>query len=585
MRWLNAIILIALACKSECVPKNVSFDLVINRFLKQSPHQILIFRDEKSDFTESTQTDLIFEKIIQQVPTVTTSVNKTLESKQSQKITDNHNVSNSDLYVILENLQNLTTKKIKNKLIAISESNSLSPRAKCLVIIIGDSSTSEIIKLTKLLIDAWLLKFLDLTILLNDSVIFYYNPFFEIYHKKDIFFDELFPDKLNNMNGYKIKSFVYNFPPIIEFSNTSNGISVDGIFYGFSKLASEALKFQFDYFLIPKIFKFPVNSFDVSNIPQLLGVQMTKYHRRGKILYGRVVEGFNMHLIVPIFLRNPNTAEIYLTVIVHSCLTASIITIILIMIKYFKFTSNLWSPLYVFALILGVTVHKKALKLCERLIFVGLAILSIQYSSSIFAIFSDDSVVKNEEIVFNALEEIKYPSFPLYASKSFFRGEKNYYDDIISYLKAYYIPMEHEEQCYKKLVAQKDRFCFYSDLYARYMMQKHRNPDNSLAMKIAEPMILGDFGVFIYAKGSPFMKKFDKKFQQIFEASLQYLTPLAKNYLEAKKATKESDIIFKSTNDIGSQLIIFTIGCILGILAFIFEFIWRMIELKKKFLN
>lgn len=164
--------------------------------------------------------------------------------------------------------------------------------------------------------------------------------------------------------------------------------------------------------------------------------------------------------------------------------------------------------------------------------------------------------------------------------KSYFQNNFDDEDDIISSLVAHARPIDFPEDCYKKLVIKKDRFCFNSANLARYMIQKYRNPDKSAAMKIAQPVVVGDFLAHIYAPGSPYMKKFEVKFQQVFESGLHDSIFHRKQLFDANGKSNNQEISFEPINSINNQLIIFTIGCVISIFAFIFEIIYFMFKIR-----
>lgn len=416
----------------------------------------------------------------------------------------------------------------------------------------------------------------------NNPIIFNYNPFFKRYQQNNVVdAEQLFPDKLKNMNGHKIRVILYNKPPKIEFVNKSNEIEIEGINSANWKLTSAALNFTFDFVEIQNyevsvsyiLKKIETDEIDTNLNSHILGTQLTDPYKKGTFLFGKIVREAEICLIVPILYTNRNRFDIFFNIMIHSSITALIIIITAIVVKLCKFNPLTWTPFYIFALLFGITVHKKPLKCFERLVYIILVFLYVHYSSCTFAIFSDRDVIKNEEINYNALEEIKHPTFPIYMSPSFFHNENNYEEDIIHNLKSHSIPLEPQTKCYKELADRKDRFCLNSVIYAKYMIQRFRNPDNSSAMKIARPIFLSDFFVFIFTKGSQYINKFNKKFQQVLESGLQDSVPHAKKYFDDRKKSKDPLIVFETRNNTTYQLIIFLIGCSFSIISFVVELI------------
>lgn len=247
MYWIGKIILFFTLCgsKSTILHKNSFLDTIANKILELDVSLVYFWNSETS-----TQSNLIYEKITSNVLTVSIDTN---ETKVSYNNPNNLvKILHSGLLVMIRSFQNFNADKIRNDLYSIARLNSSLPRAKFLIILIGDGDSRSLdFDSEKLLIDAWDLKFLDISMLTvnnsYDSTILSYNPFFKKHQRSSLSSGELFPDKLQNMNGNKIKTIIFNKPPHIEFVNKSNKLMIRGINSGFLKLTSEALNFAFDY--------------------------------------------------------------------------------------------------------------------------------------------------------------------------------------------------------------------------------------------------------------------------------------------------------------------------------------------------
>lgn len=132
----------------------------------------------------------------------------------------------------------------------------------------------------------------------------------------------------------------------------------------------------------------------------------------------------------------------------------------------------------------------------------------------------------------------------------------------------------------KKFALQKVRFCFDSRLFAQHMIKKFCNPDKPLTMKIIQPTMHTDFLVNVFAKGSPYVKKFDEIFLQIFESGLQDSMRHGKKYLEVYEESKNPALMFRPSNDLRSQLLIFVTGCVSSTMIFVFELIFLWIKVR-----
>lgn len=432
--------------KSMCLPKNKTIDLVADKILEIKPSKISIFQSKENTSTNSIQLNPILKKIIQIIPTFIIDFKDTEALNRSPKdVLNTRTVLNTDLYITFEDSLNFRVEKIKNTLNFIAELNSQPPRPKFLVILIGNALSTQV-NLKMLFIDAWKLKFLDFSILMihdnEKSVIRYYNPFFKNYHRNDLLTGQLFPDKLTNMNGYIIKFLLFKSPPHMEFTNKSNIITVDGINHGFWLLTSGYLNFTFDYVNMDNNFiaysrseKFGKDGTDVLIGASLLGSQISSSYKKGDILFGKIVREAEISLIGPIFYVPVISSDIYLALITYFIVTTSIILWTMIVVKLGKLDNVIWSPFYVFGLLYGITVNKIPQKWFDRLVYLSLAVLSVKYASDVFSIFSDDEIEKAEEIVYDVFKEIRNPSFPIYMTSTYFRGEMKNYDEVIQNLK------------------------------------------------------------------------------------------------------------------------------------------------------
>lgn len=458
-RIVKILSLLVWAIESESLTKYGSFDQVIQKILDLNASQTCIIRNEES-IKVSDRFNLVFGKISSKIPTFMLDLNGTKTSNVSKKIENVRIGLRSPLYLILENLLDFNVQKTRNTLNTIAVLNSSPPRAKFLMILIGNSTSYEVDS-NKLLAEAWDLKFLDFSILIvnsiGNSMILDYNPFFERFHRKNLATGGLFPDKLENMNGHKIRIPLYSKPPHVEFVNYSNEISIDGVNYGFIRLTSAALNFSLDYvkmnndvsenYVFEKIEK---GDLVTSIIPYTIGMQLAPLYERG-VLIGKVVMEANMNLVGPIFNTNQQS-KVYMKIIIYLSLTSLIILIVMVIVKFSKQTSSFWTPLNVLALLFGITVPDRPLKWFQKLVYVTLAMVSIKYSSDFFAVFTDDDVVTNNEIIFDALEEIKKPSLPLYLLNTYFQNDVYYEDEVIQNLKEHSVLINDSKECFEREV-------------------------------------------------------------------------------------------------------------------------------------
>lgn len=542
---------------------------VVDKILELKLYQICIFK--------STENFIQYNLISEKIPTIIINPNDTKLFNDSRSLENIRNaLKNSDLHITVEREDNFDTHKIINSLNLLVELNPGPPRSKYLVILIANTKSTNV-NFKSLFRAAWSLKFLDFSILTLhnlDSKILTYNPFFNTHNRNNLSSASLFPDKLNNMNGFKLRTLLFNRPPHIELINST----INGFNYGFLKTTSQALNFQFQYVDINKthniadgtiLSKIESGDIDVSSITHLLGVQLKDVHRsNSSMLASRVVRGAKMTLTGPILhIHNPRS-RINLKIVAYSVLTASLILTIMVLLKTCKLSSNIWTPIYVFALLFGITVFKRPRKPLDKCIFAVLAVLSIQYSSEIFAVFTDNEVMSNDEIVYDALKEIQQPSLPIYYHKTYFQGELHHVDQVIRYLKAHSVSIDSLDECFRELSRFKNRFCFSTSIFAKHKIHKY----GATSMKILDPLVHRDFFVFVYAKASPYVRKFDQKYLRVYESGIAESMHHGRRYLEIYRRLKDAK--FEAVKSVWMPLVIFMAGCFFSAASFVFEFVY-----------
>lgn len=237
--------------------QNIFKDLKLN--------QAVIFTDYEKN--SSSKYDCLYEKIFSHFSATSinflkinqTGNNQTLQMKNFQ------NPRQSSIYVIIHGINSEKSKprKINNILNKLVEISPIKMRPKCLILHFDHnnflpSEAEEILQY------GWSLKFLDLTILRINSCnalidYFNYNPFkktFNTGYLKNK--NDLFPDKLVDVNKYPLKIPVFQFPPYLSF-RIKNGsvVNVKGEkYYKYLKTVAENFNFKLSFIVIETPQKF-----------------------------------------------------------------------------------------------------------------------------------------------------------------------------------------------------------------------------------------------------------------------------------------------------------------------------------------
>ena len=551
------------------------FDVVIDKVSELNMYQVTIFINSDS-VLNFPSLNLLYDKIVCQIPSISIDLNDKKDKKKDQliKLPTFSNPRKVNLFFIVQNEQEFHPEKVIEILDFLAERSTKSTRPKCILILFN--LNTSLVDLNKLLYHAWLLKFLDFIILIvnsnNETIFLDYNPFTKIYSQQNLTSkEELFPNKLKNMNGHAIYVPHYYSPPKIIASNSSNKISYSGVDYNFIDEISKSLNYSIRIVTVDNqnsikciidILRSGSSAITISPVTLLKAVSYRWDLNMGKALWSE-----NIGMTVPILYITKVTNLI--NIILYLSFSSVIILIVIITAKILQFTFAYWTVFYIFQILLGTSVEKRPNNGIEKLIYLCIALISIKYSSDTTAFFTDNKIIFQDEISFNALEQLNNPTLPMYANKAMV-GEimNNNVSKILQKLQWNTIKINSFIDCLEMIVLKKDRICIGPVVHIEYYIAKFRNPDKTPTIKLAKPFLMNDFAAFSYEKGSPFAEKFDAKFQQIVESGIQKIWKYQETYLNT---THKSEIIFLNNLRLSQLIIILSVGYLVSLIVFISE--------------
>lgn len=535
----------------------------------------------------SSNIDQICEKLTHQIPTFTISRNELNDIEDhltSNKTSRFRHLRDSSLYLLFESPHVNFFQEINNALNAIVNINPIAPRPRVLVVLLGDPDLFPI-NIKNLFDTAWSLKFLEFSVLKvkkNDEVLISdYNPFDQTYRETKLNLHSIFfPDKLQNMNKFNVTTINLDYLPYFTISKNSNGILGAGMDYGFWKIVSEHLNFIVDYLEFGKMIsdseildKLENNFFNITPITFLVGTEA--YGK--KVLRSSIIRTDEFGLIVPItyVVEFKNT----LKPLINLSIFAGLMLGLSVLASFFKFSPHLRSPIYIFQLLLGITVSTKPKKRVENIIYLNLILLSIHYSSNIIASFTDNEILAESEMDYDLLKEVKEPSMTGYMNRNFFSDIEG--DEVIRSIQKNFIKIDKGSECIRNQTKKKDRFCLSVSLYAKYHIDQNLSPDKKATVKIISPPLLQDFSAFFYEKGSPYAKKFDRKIKQILEAGIEKFCKFDQTCVKKQKEISANiNFSLNASSDIKQLMTVLVFGYIFSVLAFIVE--WVSMKSKNK---
>lgn len=544
-------------------------------------HHITIFRDYKLE--KDFKLDSFYPKIVNNNPTVIVDLIKIRETNRSNRtsvIPIFQNPRQITIYIILQSTNNSIN--INDTLHFLVEKSPISMRPKCLVVLSQTGSLTEDVA-KKILHDAWSLKFLDFSVLRINSyekpvIYMNYNPFTKKfnhgYFKNK---NDLFPDKLNNVNKYPFLIPAFNFPPYMIFQTlNSNVISFRGnapfvYLIAIVEKLNFALSFKFHqgetlgkeyYRAAASVAK---GETDVTPIRYHFSDHMLHLD----VLLGKVLEVSEWVMITPILLEY--TVDIPLETFIYVVSFVFIVATFSSSLRVLKLKSKQWSLLNLFGVLIGMGISQPT-KNAERIIFITLAVLSIVYTGDFFSTLADIKVSGTER-EFNTYEDINKLKIPVYTT-----GPKEIYDIEFQEKILFHKIMFDYKDCLNKSIYTRNAICVMDLRTAVYVISNNLNTEGKRILKIPVISIDKDFVGFLHKKASPFAEKFNRLIQQMIEFSV---FPDRKVYKTELHSVTDESLVNDETIIKTALSILFT-GSIIASIAFIYE-LYNFIKTLKKY--
>lgn len=503
---------------------------ILNRFARESyPYQIVIFSNNKS-CRNATFQDFIFHAIPFEVPRILIDYAdiKYSGDNRSLRLPVLQNPRSSTLYVIVENddKDGAYSKRTFDMLNLFVEFSPLPSKPKCLMIFLSENTLLDN-TLRNILLRAWALKFLDFSIIKFNSdygaVVYNYNPFTRSCSVND--FKErvdIFPDKLQNMNGYPIKLAVYNDSYFLNVKqNSENQTEVEGISYPFFDIFSRKLNFTMTFSiykpynyssLLDNLFKKLENN-EIHAIPITMMSNTFLYGNNHGI--GRAIVESKLVMIVPIL--PVSKVRIAPVILVYLFIFIIMKFILTVAVLFLKLPPKNWQMLNLFGMLLGMNSQYRPQKLVEKIIFLTVAFLSMKYSSDILVKLVSYVDLVSEEQPFNTFEDIIESKLPIYGMKLMI--EK--IEELPQAIKSKILYKASAFDCVKIVNENKSAICIAPCVMAKLLVEMYGRRNGIPIMKIAGPTFNQDYAAFPFERSSPFMERIDSITQRILESGMK----------------------------------------------------------------
>lgn len=548
-----------------------SLNMTVNT-VKENAQQIVIFVDENNSKNQIQQQHFI-QKLESEVSTtlLTIAYLKSFHANIIQSLPlILRNPRSSTLYIIL--VEQLNQSQVNEYLEYFALLSPLYTRPKCLLMIFDINSIIKKDEMETVLVNAWTLKYLDFSAMqvrLNELIVFYYNPFENLYISKPFNFNtDIFPNKLINLYQYSLKTLIRHEPPFCRFEKNNRGeiIKIDGADYSFLKTFSRVMNFKFSYttssVMELKSLNNNVNLMSKSLLQSIgYGKQMT---------VGTCYTNSFYAIIVPIM----STEKLIINsdIFVNLLITLFTAVFFLKILNVVNFHNHRLTVFDIFQILFNVSHHKVSQKFSGRLVLYLLIVFSMIYCSHNFAKMTDISM-QRDEIAFDSWEDIETSGLPIYSFLSFIEiVNKNKW--VWPYALKTKLKNTTIIECIQKLANGEKIICVLPYLYSKYLVNQYNSRDYSAKIKISKLQLATDYTVFVYETASPYIERFDQITQRIVQHGFLESWDFRKKYWSSF-STVERENAQITNNQHGSIVIPLSIiaisGYIISLIIFIGE--------------
>ncbi|OXU21695.1 hypothetical protein TSAR_016957 [Trichomalopsis sarcophagae] len=446
-------------------------------------------------------------------------------------------------------------------------------RPRVLLILFGSKTLPQTL-VDSILLFAWSRKFLDFTIVDQLSVTYhYYNPFLERFflgrYAQGV---NLFPDKLTNLYGYRLKAAATKNPPyvLLERNETGYPLLDRKIGSSFRTLRILANKMNFTY-------EFPPSSFEYYNE----GNEESLFER----MYQGEINLSTNHLFIrktttqfdklersTITLIEEYTALVPVRLNKHikipEDLYAYLMTSLFIIVLFYavphalKFDKSFWLPTKIVQIILNMTILRQPKRWPERFAFLGLTLFSFNFTISMITTMT--------EIQFEPYEDTSFTNVSLMGEKGFIPVVLNQFRDITleceveenEEFKSRLLVVDDPNDCAIRLNNGEKLVCFMTRYMGERAILDYLKKKVQPRMRLITPYLWSSWKCMVFERGSPFLDGFDRNLEKLRDTGLlaRFVYDVTYDWnKEALMYPDEADILSKqviTSSQLMAQLLI-----------------------------
>ena len=418
----------------------------------------------------------------------------------------------------------------------ITHCASVRTRPKILVLFTSHQHSSYYENLLRQL---WSKKFLDATILelketttlkklldvrkpLPEATLHQFNPFTGIYSRNEISLKtQWFPNKLQDLNGYQLKTGLFENPPDTDLEIFTLNILSEKINFSIDSVTSNQAEFG------------NTNCEKEENTGLMYNIShdqidLIANHVDGQsecdlelVESSAAIRTLPLIILVPILTKKTFTLTEILP-FVHTVVIIGILVISIWIFSHLMKFEILSDPIANLQVLLTQPLERTPGKMSERIILGSLlvfcSVFSIKiYETAVHISFQRETTVKLEtlkDIEDAHLVPLLHPDWPNVFSENsdetFFRFLIR--SEISENLK--------NDDCAKKLKKDKSIVCIMDENYAKAMIVKYRDDEGNPTMKTADERLMLNFYFMYFTLGSPYVERFDDILLKMTRAGL-----------------------------------------------------------------
>ena len=537
--------------------------------LEVNPRMIVAFTFNNPNY--SINDNLIISKITQRFPLLLLNMDEKLETCKFSKLLESPRKYSIFIIILRNNLNN--TRKMQ-EIIEIMISPAPKPR---LLAISVDEKAWDMNIFKNILLYGWKKKYLDFTILGKDKdnnlTIMFYNPFTKIFYNETYkSTTTIFPDKLNDMNGYSLKLPLWNAPPFILYNVSHSSVKVVSDDYDAFVGICEKLNCTLNPVAIgsrnENISINLLSSLEKNMYRFLVTGIFRKRYGKKKILSGMDYDYVKLIFLVP----KLAVSEFSVPNIFGPLFRATVFIISFIYLaKFLKFPKRFWNFMNLFNILLGNQVRFSPTSFLQKIFYLMIVFSAIGITAEFLTPTKIQIINKG---TLDSLEKISKSDMPLFATSQLYidlylqmfnNTEMNYtFNNRIPMLKL------SAKDCVEELLMRKTGICITTDFEGKYFAKQYLDKDGQSRLEIIDLNLFGSLVTYPYEKSSPIIEKFDIVMRRFWEAQINKHL----RYLKFKPENSESTSLYDEIKDqltVQRFLIILFSGYIMAIISLFSE--------------